>query len=552
VLPYLNSLHGDFVFDDLEIVRDNPFVNGEASATGLLTWSSENAIWYRPLTMFTYVVNHRIDAEPLGFHVVNVLLHALVSVEVLYLARVFLPSAIAAAATALLFAVHPIHTEAVSNIVGRAELLAAAFVLASLLAFKRAAGAAPGGRIWWRALSVLAFTAALFSKESALTAIPLLVLLHFWIARGRNPGRLLVAIVPYLVSAAAYLGIRLMVIGVLALPRPPRLLDNPLAHVPAGARLQTAAVILWDYVALLAVPWRLSADYSYNAVPVVSSPADPHFVAAAVGLALVALAVLATVRRTPVLGVSVLLFALPLLLTANILFPIGTIKAERLLYLPSLGWCLALGWLMGSWSRARPRRGLVALLAVVVVFAGRTWVRNDDWRDYVSLFEATAAAVPASAKAHHNLGVAYHLVGRWDDAMMHFRRALDIYPLYASAACGIGQIYERRRIDNGALHWYARALEINPGLILAHQNTGVVRFRQGDLGGAESAFRAGLERDPTNARLLVYLATVRIARGDFAEAQAKLNQARELSTLTAETGALLVAAQQFFHQVAEK
>lgn len=551
VIPFLNSLHGDFVFDDLEIVRDNPFVNGRVSATGLLTWSHESATWYRPLTMFTYAANHRIGAEPFGFHLVNVLLHAVVSVEVFYLARGFVPSA-AAAVTALLFAVHPIHTEAVSNIVGRAELLAAAFVLASLLAFRRGAGAAPGGRLWWRGLSVLAFTAALLSKESAISAIPMLVLLHLWIRRERKLGPLLDGITPFLASAAAYLAVRWLVLGALTLPQPPQFLDNPLAHVSASARLQTALVVLWDYLALLAVPWQLSADYSYNAVPLVVSPADPRFVAALVGWALIALTVSAAARRTAVPLVSVLFFVLPLLLTANVLVPIGTIKAERLLYLPSLGWCLALGWLIGSWSQAQPRRALVALLAVSAVLALRTWVRNHDWRDSVSLFEATTRAVPASAKAHHNLAVAYDLAGRWDDAMMHFRRALAIFPPYASAACGVGRIYERRRIDNGALHWYARALKINPDLVLAHQNTGVVRFRLGDLAGAESAFRAGLERDPTNVRLLVYLATVRMAQGDFAGAQAKLDRARELPTFTAESEPLLLAAQQFFRQVAEK
>jgi len=521
VVPYLNSLANGFAFDDPDVVRDNPMVT-ENPPTALLTAVYYPGALYRPLTFLTYVANHRVDAGAFGYHLVNVVLHALVTLAVFLLARRLLDSLLAATVAASLFAVHPVHTEAVSNVVGRAELLAALLVLVTLLAEMRAVrprGAA-GRQHWgWHVVALLAFAAGVLAKESALTAIGLVAIVVWWTDPARSLARTARAVAPFVAVGIAYLALRIAVVGTLGLPTTPPLIDNPLAHVGAAPRVATAMVVLLDYGALLMLPLHLAADYSYNAIPVVTSPLDSRFLLAAlVAVAALCLGIVAA-RRAPVLLLAVLFVAVPLAVTSNVFFPIGTIKAERLLYLPSVGWCLAFGWLAAAAARSHRRVALAAVAALVIAFAARTWARNPDWRDNLTLFNVAVLSEPDSAKAHYNLGIAYETRGDFDDAMVQLRQALSIQPDCAEAAFAIGSIYERKGIEAGALHWYAQALARDWNYPRAHLSIGSLRYQRGEYDAAEAAFRTGLVLDPRNPRLLLGLGLALQAEGQRDEAQ---------------------------------
>jgi tetratricopeptide (TPR) repeat protein len=540
-LPYLNGLRGDFCFDDVGVIRDNPVLHTQPSVA-LLWHVYEPGGLYRPLTMLTYAANAAVSDAPFGYHLVNIALHVLVSLAGFALAWRMLGSASAGVAVALLFAVHPIHSEAVTGIVGRAELLAALGALLALLCFERAQCHAGAARRAWSGLSLAAFAAGLLAKESAFTALGLLAALHWWLDRQATLRRRMAVLLPYGAVAAVYLGVRFAVVGSLGLRAPPGVLDNALAHVDAWTRLRTAAVVLWDYLALLTVPLHLSADYSYNQIPIALTWDDPRFVLAAALLTALAVGLTAGARRAPVLAMAALFTAVSLALTANLLFPIGTIMGERLLYLPSLGWCLAVGWLAAAALRRRPAVAAVALAALVAAFGARTWVRNADWRDDATLFAATAIDAPNSAKAHFNGAVALQQAGRFDDAMVHYRRALAIYPDYAAAALGIGQVYGLRGADGAALHWYEQALQRDPNFVNAHLQMGLLHERRGEYDAAEAAFLSGLASDPIHPMLLVNLSAVRLAQGDRWGATAVLARLNHIDTLDREEHELVAAA----------
>ena len=206
-LPYLNGLSGDFVFDDVGVIRDNPVIQRDP-AWRVFTTVYEPGALYRPLTMLSYVANARVDGGPMGFHAVNVLLHVAVALAFYALALQLLAAPTAAWIAAALFAVHPIHTEAVTGIVGRAELLAALFSIAALLALARAlrpgminrplapsserserieGPLAPSGEPserleGWLACSLTAFAVAVLCKESAFTTIGLVLVVHWRLA----------------------------------------------------------------------------------------------------------------------------------------------------------------------------------------------------------------------------------------------------------------------------------------------------------------------------------------------------------------------------------
>jgi protein O-mannosyl-transferase len=551
ILPYLNGLRGDFTFDDLGIIREDRLITGaSASVAKVFTTAFNPGALYRPIAMLTYLANARMGCGVIGYHVVNVGLHALVTVATFFLSRILLDSTLAAVLGAALFAVHPVHTEAVSSIVGRGELLAALFVLGSLFALARATQHEGQQRHVWVAISAGLVAAGCLAKESGFVAIPLCAAVYLWLRRAPGWKESLALLVPYTVVAIGYLGLRILVVGSLTLPTKPGLLDNPLAHVPLLPRLETALVVLWQYLATLAMPLHLSADYSYNEIPVVASALDPRFLGA---LALFTAATIGLVlcrKRAPALLLAAAFFTIPLALTANVLFPIGTIKAERLLYLPSLGWCLACAWLI-SHAPERHRRGWLGLATLVIVaLAGRTWVRNRDWQSNFALFTATVQTSPHSAKAQHNLAVAYEERGDVDNAMLHFRAALAIYPPYEWAAFGIGKIYEEKGLENGALEWYATATRLNDHVTLAYLNSGAIYYKRGDLTAAERDFHSGLQAEPNNPRLLIGMALVRVAQDDRVEARALLDRAESMADGTPDIAKLLGEARQLLEQKA--
>ncbi len=539
-LPYLNGLRGDFVFDDVDVVRDNPVVQ-RGPAWRVFTTVYQPGALYRPLTMLSYVANARVDRGPIGFHAVNLVLHVVVALAFYALALALLTDSRAAWIAAGLFAVHPVHTEAVSGIVGRAELLAALAALGALLAMVRALPLSGGPRHRWMAVSLGAFAIGLLCKESAFTTIGLVLVVHWRVAPRDDLRRRAAVLAPYVLVGVAYLALRLLVVGAFGLPASADALDNPLAHVDAATRVRTALVVLWDYLAMLIAPVRLSCDYSFNQVPLQLSWLGPRVLAAATLLGGLAAAALALWRRRPELTTAAALFAIPLALTANLLFPIGTIKAERLLYLPSAGACLIAGWLLARWAGQRPRGARVAVAALLILLGARTWVRNDDWHDARTLYAAAVRAAPDSAKAHHNLAVALQRAGDYDGAVAHYARALSIYPDYAAAAFGIGHVATLRGDDETALHWYQAALKRDGEFAKADLQLGMLYQRRLDYPAAEAAFAAGLESEPDNPLLLVNLAAARLSQGDRWGARVALTRLDDVAPPPDQSTVALVA-----------
>ncbi len=252
------------------------------------------------------------------------------------------------------------------------------------------------------------------------------------------------------------------------------------------------------------------------------------------GVALVIAVLVVMVRdRNPAVTFAVALPLVALSLTANLLFPIGTIKAERLLYFPSVGWVLlAAEGLRRLMQIPRYRRaGAAALFAVIAVFAGRTWVRNSDWESNATLYRSMARTAPSSAKAQFNLGLAYQEEGNDEAALAQFRRALEIYEWAGSAgvALGIGWIYDRQHRMDQALEWFRKALEIDPGLSAAHMQLCGALSALGRAADAARACRRGLRYDPANADLLKGLGENLVATGELTKGVAVLQRSLSLN-----------------------
>jgi hypothetical protein len=463
--------------------------------------------------MLTYAIDGWWGGAPVWFHLTNVACHVIASLMTFGLAQRLLHRRREAIACGVLFSVHPVHTEAVANIAGRPELLAAMFVMLALYACLRACQGVP--RLSWFALAFGSTLLATFSKESAVTTPMLAALLLWW--RAQPVGRRhIAAVCTVTVACALYLAARMLAVGTLGLRVPPPFVDNPLAHTSALPRIATALVVLMEYAGVLTVPIRLSADETFDQVPVVTAITDVRFLAA-IGAATIVLVLVHRLRRNiPAAWYGVLFGVAALGVTANILFPIGTIKAERLLYLPSFGWCIAAAALVGR----RPRVATRIIVSMAVLFAIRTSVRNGDWRDDYSLFSATAMTSPNSVRAQANAGAVRANQGEFDMALEDYTNAVRIYPRFAPAELGLGRLLEMRGRIAEAVRAYDAALESDPSNIEASLRAGDLHAAAGDFSGAVGAYRQGLANQERHPELLLGLAVVRALQGDAEDARA--------------------------------
>jgi pentatricopeptide repeat protein len=413
VAAYANATGGALVFDARVLVAQNPVVRA---------WSAEN-VWfalthdywqpmatdglYRPLTVLSFMFDRGVlgyGDRALGYAVENVALHAgcamLVYALVWHLVRRRWPATVAA----LLFALHPVATEAVTNVVGRADLLAVTGVLAGVLCWAKGRAATGGRRVAWASGLVLASVLAFFSKESGLVLVAALVLYDLAYASARR--RLRAEHVAVGLVLAGYLAARWYVDRT-GLPREDvSPVDNPMVEASFLAARLTALGVLVRAAGLIVWPATLSVDYSYRQIPIVGwPPAQAGDWLALVGLVALPAAVWAVVRgrrRDPVvffLGALALVGALP---SSNLVRLISSIMAERFLYLPLVG-IAGLVAVLADRRAVGPRRRAMASAAIgaVLLAAGvRTAVRNLDWRDEPTLWAATVRAAPDSAKAH--------------------------------------------------------------------------------------------------------------------------------------------------------
>ncbi len=527
VLCYANGLTGDFTYDDKAIVRDNFRLRsasrvGEIFTTQYFGGPRGTGTAYRPILLLSFAVQWWIHGSaPVPFHVVNVLLHVAAT---LLVAKLFLRVGIPpppSVAAALIFAVHPLHVEAVTSIVGRGETLSALLALACILLALRWT---EEGRRRALAASLFAYLLANLTKESAAVAPALVFLFLAWSAEGGLGTRFRTA---WRRGLAFYVGSAIVLAGVFAL-RAAILggalrsrntgifqLENPLAPLSPATRAANAAAIFFRYLGRLVLPVRLSADESAWSLPLLSPQELLFFGAPALLVALCAAAVW-RLRDRSVAAAGLLFLVLAALPASNLLFPTGTIFAERLMYLPSAGFCLIAGAAVVGAARRfaeAPLARLSALAALAVAFGARTVIRNPVWDGDLVLFANLVRESPASAKAHYDYAYASAEAGETRRALEHYTRATEIFPRYWDAWAGQGRMRRVLGDLEGAEEDYAQSLRCNPTYENGFFGLGLVREESGNLAGAEEAYRKGIAANPRSFPLAYRLAIVLSAHG---------------------------------------
>jgi len=416
---YFNSFRDGLVFDSRRAILADPRIQADTPENIHLIWTGDyyngtgSSALYRPLTTLTYLWNYADWGDgpnARGYHAVNFALHA-VNIALVYLLGLAVFGETGPAfAVAALWAVHPVLTESVTNVVGRADLLAAFGVLAGLLCYVRIAAAAGWRRAAWMPALAAAAAIGVFSKESGVVLAAVMMVYDAAFAPKLSWRARIAAYLAVLLPSAWYFAMRA---GVLA--QVSSLLiswcDNPLQGAGFWTSRLTAVKVLGEYLRLLFWPARLSADYSYNQIPL-STLADGRTIFAILIWAGVAAAALFSYRRARSLFFFLAFFLVAIAPVSNLVILVGSIMAERFLYLPSIGFAGCVVWAaLAAYRRAPanwPPAGAVLSVALTIAclaLAARTYARNSDWFDERSLWISAVEACPASYKTHENLAM---------------------------------------------------------------------------------------------------------------------------------------------------
>ena len=418
LIPYLNCFRDGLIFDNNLAINVDTRIHAATWANVQKIFATDywynisSAGLYRPLTTLSYLFNYAVlgnGTSPAGYHALNLVLQA-VNVALVYLVGLALfEEAAPAFAMAAIWSVHPLLTESVTNIVGRADQLAAFGVLAGLLLHIRAGSAAGRQRLKYLAALAVVVEIGMFSKESAIVVLAAMVLYDLsypapegWRARRWGYAAAALPIALFLYARA---DVFTRVHGAALAPT-----DNPLIGAGFWEARFTAVKVIGKYLLMFLWPSYLSADYSYNQIPVTIDwqALVSLMVCGVAGAA--AIWCLRQPRKLPyrALFFFIAFFFATLAPTANVFLLIGTIMAERFLYLPSIGLagCLVMAVLAASRRLAAEKYqtvAAVALAALALAFAARTFARNFDWFDERTLWAASEISAPASFKVHEGM-----------------------------------------------------------------------------------------------------------------------------------------------------
>lgn len=499
VLCYWNSLYCGFVFDDVSAILDNKDLHPSTPIKKLF----QNDFWgtpmseershksYRPLTVLTFRLNYLFsELNAVSYHLLNLLLHAVVCVIFLKVCKLFLDNRTSLIA-ALLFAVHPIHTEAVTGVVGRAELLSSIFLLAAFLSYTKSKG--PDNSIVWTPIAAAVFLVAVATlcKEQGITVVGICCVYEVFIAQGYTlpvlwgtavqillgkgsiPYSLLQTLLKLVVlmfSTLLLVVIRVQVIQS-QLPVFTRF-DNPAAVSTTPARQLTFNYLLPVNAWLVLNPSELCCDWTMGTIPLVESFLDGRNLATLFFFCFLGNLVIYSVRysgdssKTVLMGLC--LMVLPFIPASNLFFPVGFVVAERVLYVPSMGFCIlvAHGWKkLSSKSNRLKKLSWIFLALVLFTHSVKTFNRNWDWESEYTLFMSALKVNKNNAKLWNNVGHALENEKNYAKALKFFKQATHVQPDDIGAHMNVGRTYKNLNKSREAEESYLIAKSLMPQVI---------------------------------------------------------------------------------------
>ena len=568
---YANTLGHQYALDDAIVIYDNEFTTqGISGIDDILKYDTFRGFFkvegkdqlvsggrYRPLSLVLFALEVELFGQsPLVGHLVNALLYGLLALLIFNLVLLFFKrekpekARWIALATALLFAVHPVHTEVVANIKGCDELLT---MLGGLAAIYFSLRAFDNQKWAGQILAAFLFFLGLLAKENAITLVAVVPLVYYFF-RGLSLPKTIMPTLPFLASAAIFLGIRGSVLGWNLGEPSMELMNNPFlklvgnSWVPLnpGEKLATIFYTLGKYIQLLIFPHPLTHDYYPRQIPVMTFGDPLALLSLLAYLGLLGYAVWGLFRKKA-LSFGVWYYLLTLSIVSNIVFPVGTNMGERFIFMPSLGFCLVVA--MGLFALKPDLRKNLAWTgaAVLLLFSVKTLMRNPVWKDNYTLFITDVKTSPNSAKLQNSAGgetIEYAITlkdpqarnAQLEIAAGHLKEALRIHPTYKNAYLLLGNAHNYLQRYEESIAYYDKALQLDPNYPEAIRNRAVTyrdagKFfgeKQGDAVKAENYLKKALEQLPDDYETLRLLGVACGVQGRSQEAIQYFSRATQI------------------------
>ena len=515
-LLYWNTLDNEFVnWDDDSLIVNNQYIRSLDTQNIRAIFTPGVVGTYQPIRNLSYAIDYHFwQLNPKGYHLTNIVFHACNTFLVYLIVAAFTGEFTLACLTSLLFAIHPVHVEAVAWLSGRRDVLSTAFALLSFWSFtlfvkKRfAAGSARTGIwAWYYVCSLLCCLLGLLAKPSVVM-LPGLFLFHELCFSSLSVRKWVSRVgwyLPFFLMSLGFMGISLFVAKGAGVAK---------ATYHGGSwytTLLTMLRVFSEYVTMLIFPRKLSASYGVHTE---ISAWTLEFGLTVLPLAVLLLLYWCSWKRARYAFWGISWFFIALLPVSNII-PISTVKADRYLYLPSIGLCLALSWsIVFCWNLLKrirvsenARQKLLwgykfAILLVLVSYAVQTRQRNRDWKTSESLWAATLDVNPENPIALNNLGLLYAEQGQFEEALALFEKLLDSDVWY-------------ERIDGV---WV---------------NIGHVQTELGDFKSALDAYQQALRHNPDSEELYVAMGRVYVLLGEYDAALENFQQMRSQNASSA-------------------
>jgi tetratricopeptide (TPR) repeat protein len=535
LLCYGNTLLNGFVYDDDQQILQNPYVKSWhylPQIFGTTVWSfvgqAGTTNYYRPLMTFSFLVLWHVFGQlPFGFHLFSILVNALVVYLVFDTGNLLFNDRRIAGVSALIFAIHPVHTETVAWIAALPDLEATFFLLLALSLLART-----GKMNWKRSLGVqTSFLLALLCKEPALMfSLLAIVFLHLVkIDRESAPTtQEILEDLPFCAIGLCYLGLRVALFGKVA-----PVLQHP--NVSWSQAICSAFAMIYDYTKLLLWPAHLSAFHVFHP----SNSLADFKVLAGVGISTLAIfAITILFRKSPPAAFAILWIGVTLAPVLNARWMAANVLTERYLYLPSVGFCWLVGWCSAqSWdalaalrSPVRDLRFAIATMvaAIVVLGSTKTIFRNTDWQNDLTLYTRTLATDPDAAVIRSNLGGVYFRSGQFERAGREWEIALAGKPDNVVTMNALGVLYTQENKYAEAREMLQRAITAKPLWGTAHCTYGLLLQKTGEPDHALEEFKTAVQLSPLDATGRLRYGDALLAANKLDDAEAQLKSAVDL------------------------
>ncbi|MDB4349511.1 tetratricopeptide repeat protein [Omnitrophica bacterium] len=526
-LAYGNSLDGDFILDDKFFTKDNIYIKDFSNISKIFrsdigAGAAYETNFYRPLQMITFMVDYSLwKSNVKGYHLVNILLHVLTAICLYFFVTLLFKDELLSLFTAILFVTHPIHTEAISYISGRADPLSAVFMLLCFISYLRYLHSE---RLGTYILIILSYTLALLSREHSLI-LPVLLLLYHYSFPAKTTGKKL-----KLKGAAPILGISLLyILFRVTVLRP--LLPHISSTSTLLERIPGFFVAISNYIRLILLPFNLHMEYGNGIFNLTNPKAIPGI------LIIFSLLFYAFRKRhsNNLISFSIFWFFIALLPQSNI-YPINAYMAEHWLYLPSIGFFLILAKGLSSVCRAKDFKiiGVLFTACLLVFYLYLTIRQNNYWREPLTFYKKTLEYTPSTWKVYNNLGNTYYSMGKIEEAIASYKKAIGSNPGHARAYNNLGSAYFDTGRVGEAIVLHKKAIGIDPDDARAHYNLGNAYGSIGKIEEAIASYKKAIEIRPDYPRTYNNLGNTYYSVGRTKEAIALYKKTIEIAPRNAE------------------